>query len=101
MLTLCSVKYLEQLQDFLKDLDYTPIKIATITGRYYAMDRDKRWERIQLAYEGMIGGQGEWSDDLVKTVEARYTAGETDEFLKPIIACKEGKIQGYTLSLRR
>ncbi|CAK7222290.1 hypothetical protein SBRCBS47491_004815 [Sporothrix bragantina] len=60
-------------------------EVATIVGRYYAMDRDKRWERTELALKGMVLGEGEATDDPVKTVEARYDSGENDEFLKPII----------------
>jgi len=60
-------------------------EIATVVGRYYAMDRDKRWERIEIALRGMVLGEGEQSDDPVKTVEERDEKGETDEFLKPII----------------
>lgn len=60
-------------------------EIATVVGRYYAMDRDKRWERIEIALKGMVLGEGEQSDNPVKTVKERYVKGETDEFLKPII----------------
>ncbi|EIN04598.1 cofactor-independent phosphoglycerate mutase [Punctularia strigosozonata HHB-11173 SS5] len=60
-------------------------KLATVVGRYYAMDRDKRWERVKVAVDGLINGVGEESEDVVKTIEARYEKDETDEFLKPII----------------
>ncbi|KAI0042965.1 cofactor-independent phosphoglycerate mutase [Auriscalpium vulgare] len=60
-------------------------KVATVVGRYYAMDRDKRWERVKVAVDGLINGVGEASDDIVKTIEEKYTKDETDEFLKPII----------------
>jgi len=59
--------------------------IATITGRYYAMDRDKRWERVKLAYDGMVNGIGRTSHDVLNAVQDSYEAGETDEFIKPII----------------
>ncbi len=59
--------------------------IATITGRYYAMDRDKRWERVKLAYDAMVNVVGEKSNNLFSAVEQSYTAGVTDEFIKPII----------------
>ncbi len=59
--------------------------IASVTGRYYAMDRDKRWERVKLAYDAMVHGVGTATDDVVAAVEASYTAGVTDEFIKPII----------------
>ncbi|KAI0674010.1 cofactor-independent phosphoglycerate mutase [Trametes maxima] len=60
-------------------------EVATVVGRYYAMDRDKRWERIKIAVDGLVKGEGEKTDDVVKTIEERYKKDETDEFLKPII----------------
>lgn len=60
-------------------------KIATVVGRYYIMDRDKRWERVEIGLAGVVSGKGEESNDPAATIEARYAAGETDEFLKPII----------------
>ena len=56
--------YLKELLAAMKQLEYG--QLATITGRYYAMDRDKRWERVQLAYEGLVEGKGEKTDDPVK-----------------------------------
>jgi len=74
---------------FLTDLDQHLKKstgsIATITGRYYAMDRDKRWERVKLAYDGMVNGIGEKSTDMLAAVKKSYTDNVTDEFIKPII----------------
>lgn len=60
-------------------------KIATVIGRYYSMDRDHRWERTRLAYDALVTGTGEATSDLLATVAKRHQAGETDEFLKPII----------------
>ncbi|KAH9973369.1 cofactor-independent phosphoglycerate mutase [Lactifluus volemus] len=62
-------------------------EVATIVGRYYAMDRDKRWDRIKIAVEGLIHGKSEAveASDYVKAIEAKYEKDETDEFLKPII----------------
>ena len=60
-------------------------EIASITGRYYAMDRDKRWERVKFAYDAMVNGEGETSTDLLASIEASYANGVTDEFIKPII----------------
>lgn len=69
-------------------------KIATVVGRYYIMDRDKRWERVEVGMAGVVEGKGEESSDPVKTIQERYDAGETDEFLKPIIVNgKEGRVQ--------
>lgn len=59
--------------------------IATITGRYYAMDRDKRWERIKIAYDAMVNATGEKSTDLVGSIQQSYENNVTDEFLMPII----------------
>ncbi|MDZ4667345.1 MAG: 2,3-bisphosphoglycerate-independent phosphoglycerate mutase [bacterium] len=73
------------LTDLLTHLDQTGGKLASVTGRYYAMDRDKRWERVKLAYDALVRAKGEMSSDVLKTIAARYAAGETDEFLKPII----------------
>ena len=69
-------------------LDTSVGSIATITGRYYAMDRDKRWERVKLAYDAMVNGTGNKSYDLLKAVEQSYADGVTDEFIKPIINAK-------------
>ena len=59
--------------------------IATVCGRYYAMDRDKRWERVKEAYDMLVDGTGKKSDDMVKAVEESYAEGVTDEFIKPIV----------------
>eukprot|EP00126_Sphaerothecum_destruens_P009003 Sdes_comp20403_c0_seq2m14405 len=70
--------------------------IATMMGRYYAMDRDKRWDRIKIAYEGMVGKQGEIcksSSELISVIEKRYQQNENDEFLKPILVDLDGQIQ--------
>jgi len=80
---------------FIKDLDEhckaTTGSIASITGRYYAMDRDKRWERVKLAYDAMVHGTGSAATDAVEAMEVSYKAGVTDEFVHPIILQKEGK----------
>ena len=79
--------FIEELQHH---LDSTVGTIATVTGRYYAMDRDKRWERIKLAYDAMVKGVGENSNNLLHSINASYEAGITDEFIKPIINVKAG-----------
>lgn len=63
--------------------------LASITGRYYAMDRDKRWERVLLAYEALTQGAGAKTTDPLAALQACYEAGVTDEFIKPIICCEE------------
>jgi len=65
--------------------------IATLVGRYYGMDRDRRWERTKLAYDAMVRGIGEQVTDPVAAVEAALARGETDEFVKPIVVVKDGK----------
>lgn len=74
--------YLEDLQNYLHG---KPANIATITGRYYAMDRDKRWERVQVAYNALVHAQGSLSHNLLQSVAESYAADITDEFLNPII----------------
>lgn len=73
------------LKDLQQHLDKTTGVIATVCGRYYAMDRDKRWERVKLAYDCLVNGIGEPASDVLKAVESSYTNGVTDEFIKPII----------------
>jgi 2,3-bisphosphoglycerate-independent phosphoglycerate mutase len=73
------------LTDLQQHLDKTTGTIATITGRYYAMDRDKRWERVKLAYDAMVGGVGTKTDDILGKVKKSYDQDITDEFIKPII----------------
>src|SRR5574344_2610702 len=63
-------------------------KIASIIGRYYAMDRDKRWERVKEAYDLLVNGIGKKSDDMVKAMQESYDGGITDEFIKPIVNTK-------------
>ena len=84
--------YAKDLQEFLDKEKYG--ELATIVGRYYVMDRDKRWERIKIAVDGLVRGEGEKAEDPVTAIEARYEKGETDEFLKPIIISDEGRIKG-------
>ena len=60
-------------------------KIASIIGRYYAMDRDKRWERVKIAYDQLVNGIGEKTTNMVEAVEKSYNEGITDEFIKPIV----------------
>lgn len=60
-------------------------KIASIIGRYYAMDRDKRWERVKEAYDLLVNGVGEKADNMVEAMQASYDNGVTDEFIKPIV----------------
>lgn len=59
--------------------------IASVVGRYYAMDRDKRWERVKLAYDLLVHGKGEKTQNVLDAIQESYTANETDEFIKPIV----------------
>ena len=69
-------------------------KIASIIGRYYAMDRDKRWERVKVAYDLLVNGEGKKATDMVKAVEESYAEGVTDEFILPIVnAAYDGTIK--------
>ena len=74
--------FIKNIQEYMQK---TTGELATITGRYYAMDRDNRWERIKIAYNALVNGQGTLSKNATKSIEASYTAEITDEFIKPII----------------
>ena len=74
------------LEDYVKDSN---AKIATIIGRYYAMDRDKRWERVKLAYDLLVNAVGEKSTDAVESIKKSYTNDVTDEFIQPIVMTDE------------
>jgi 2,3-bisphosphoglycerate-independent phosphoglycerate mutase len=74
---------------FIRDIEgymaKTTGKLASVTGRYYAMDRDKRWERVKIAYDAVVQGEGKLTDDVISAMEASYAENVTDEFIKPII----------------
>ncbi|MDR0732559.1 MAG: 2,3-bisphosphoglycerate-independent phosphoglycerate mutase [Dysgonamonadaceae bacterium] len=72
-------------------LKATTGQIATIIGRYYAMDRDKRWERVKVAYDLLVSGTGAQTENPAEAVEQSYAEGVTDEFIKPIVCVKNGK----------
>lgn len=74
--------FVRELQDH---LDKTTGKIAAVIGRYYAMDRDKRWERVKLAYDALVEGTGVHTQDIFRSIKDSYNTGVTDEFIKPII----------------
>lgn len=87
--------YLSALQDYLEDKS---VKIASVIGRYYAMDRDKRWERVKLAYDLLVNGTGTATQDPVSAVAQSYQQEVTDEFIKPLVCVDSdnnpiGKIQ--------
>ena len=74
--------FIEQLE---KHMAASAGRIATVVGRYYAMDRDKRWERVKVAYDALVGGVGEQATDMAAAVQKSYDADVTDEFIKPIV----------------
>ena len=74
--------FIAQLEEHLSK---TGGRIATVIGRYYAMDRDKRWERVKVAYDALVEGVGEHDTDMVAAVEKSYANEVTDEFIKPIV----------------
>lgn len=82
---------------FVADLDAhcktTGAKIATVIGRYYAMDRDNRWERVKLAYDLMVKGEGEKFADVSTAIKASYDKNITDEFINPIVLDEKGLIE--------
>jgi 2,3-bisphosphoglycerate-independent phosphoglycerate mutase len=79
--------YIEDLENHLKN---SAGKIATISGRYYAMDRDKRWERVQLAYDCLVKGEGPVAISAIDSIKANYADNITDEFIKPTVLTENG-----------
>lgn len=80
------------IEELINHMKISGGKLATVTGRYYAMDRDKRWERVKLAYDAMVNGIGEQSHDVLQSIQNSYAADVTDEFLRPIIVQKENNL---------
>ena len=76
------INYIQDLENYIAT---TSVKLASIVGRYYAMDRDKRWERVKIAYELLVHGKGTPSKDAAHTIEKSYKNNITDEFIDPII----------------
>lgn len=74
--------FITELEEHIEDKS---AKLATVTGRYYAMDRDKRWERVKLAYDALVNGTGEASTNATKSIQKSYDNDVTDEFIKPIV----------------
>lgn len=80
--------FLEDVNNFCSDKN---TKLATVVGRYYAMDRDKRWERVKLAYDVMVNNIGEKASDISKAMQKSYDEGTTDEFIKPLVLTDESQ----------
>ena len=81
------LQYMQYLEN---SLNGTTAKVASIIGRYYAMDRDKRWERVKLAYDLMVHGAGTPFESVTEAISASYANGVTDEFIKPVSIRKNG-----------
>ena len=78
---------------FIEQLTNKNMNIATIVGRYYAMDRDKRWERVKIAYDLLVDGKGKKAENMVQAMQESYAEGVTDEFVKPIVnSTMDGRI---------
>eukprot|EP00917_Polyrhabdina_sp_WS-2016_P027795 GHVP01059367.1.p1 GENE.GHVP01059367.1~~GHVP01059367.1.p1 ORF type:complete len:499 (+),score=92.95 GHVP01059367.1:432-1928(+) len=84
-------KHIEDLLNFMKENSYG--SISTLIGRYYAMDRDNRWERIKKTIDCFVSGVGEETSDIPNTIRRLYSESTTDEFLPPIVANKKGLIE--------
>ena len=82
--------FVQKLQDKCAQLGNA--KIATLQGRFWGMDRDKRWDRVEAGYNAIVCGEGVRADDAVRAVEASYAEDVTDEFVKPTVICPEGVI---------
>lgn len=84
-----------EIEQYMKELGIG--EIATVSGRYYAMDRDKRWERTNLAYNAMVLGEGEFANSAIEAVDKSYNDNKTDEFVLPTVILKDehpiGKIK--------
>ncbi|NER12431.1 2,3-bisphosphoglycerate-independent phosphoglycerate mutase [Leptobacterium flavescens] len=82
-------------EGFIKDLEAylesSNARLASVIGRYYAMDRDKRWERVKLAYDLLVKGEGKATERPVEAIKESYAEGITDEFIKPIVVQEDGK----------
>lgn len=81
------VHFLTELKEHLQ---HSSGQIASVIGRYYAMDRDKRWERVKIAYDALVNGEGEKSKDIIASILKSYSNDVTDEFIRPIIHVKNG-----------
>ncbi|NEZ47112.1 2,3-bisphosphoglycerate-independent phosphoglycerate mutase [Clostridium niameyense] len=82
-------EYIKEIEDYMKKIGVG--EIATVSGRYYAMDRDNRWERVQLAYNAAVLGKGEVAESALEAVENSYKNNKTDEFVLPTVIVKNKK----------
>jgi 2,3-bisphosphoglycerate-independent phosphoglycerate mutase len=77
------------MKEVVSHIEGSNVKIASLIGRYYSMDRDKRWERIKEGYDLMVNAKGKHSSDVIKAIEESYAEGITDEFIKPVVFVNE------------
>ena len=83
------ISYVKELESFMAEINYGTI--ASISGRYYSMDRDKRWERIKKSYDMLVNGVGEKASSATEVIEKSYAEGVTDEFILPTVMVKNGE----------
>lgn len=81
------------LKDLMGHIEGTNAKIATVIGRYYAMDRDLRWERVRKAYDLLVYGTGEKTKDVLSSVQSHYDQGISDEFMEPLVVDEDSKLK--------
>ena len=82
--------YIKELLDYIRKIG-SPAKIASVSGRYYAMDRDRRWDRTELAYRAIVLGEGTPVTDPLDAIATAYESGKTDEFMLPVVVTEKGK----------
>ena len=84
-----ALEFIEDVENYMKEVGVG--KIASVSGRYYAMDRDKRWERVQLAYDAMVNGKGNTATSAKEAIEKSYAEDKNDEFVVPTVITENGK----------
>ncbi len=88
-----AIEFVEAMESYMKDENIG--EIATLSGRYYAMDRDKRWERVEIAYNNLVLGNGKKMNSAVEALEASYAEGVNDEFVMPTIINEDATIKDH------
>ncbi len=87
-----AIEFVEEMENYMTEVGVG--KFASVSGRYYAMDRDKRWERVQLAYEAMVAGKGNTATSAKEAVQNSYNEGKNDEFVVPTVIVENGQPVG-------
>jgi 2,3-bisphosphoglycerate-independent phosphoglycerate mutase len=82
--------YMQQLLEYIRKIG-SPAKIASVSGRYYSMDRDRRWDRTELGYRAIVRGEGTAVTDPLEAIKQAYESGKTDEFILPVVVTENGK----------